>query len=678
MDYIPIMTKPYPDEMLYSWFYRLSEMNGLSLSIFGKAFLGFTGIYSGEFPVEVRHEYVRLCEKMLYEGNNAQTYLDHSTLRFNALFMPQKKIYRYVNSITLHRDELNPPYKSLSDHIYACPECIKEDRKIYGTAYLHVSHNIGGVKFCKKHRKPLQQFHGPHFQVCEFDLDHFTPVPINTERIVEYEYACFVYELYNSGINCYVEDIKSAAIARMTEMGYSVHGEGYNKLEEDFNRTEYTSLSDKTLRYCFDNYMIKKKAYPCRDFIPLLLFLFGSVPVLTGYLINNEPVMKSSVCNNCGKTYLSLCDERYSMGLCPDCYTQVPLQERFDSLISVSNDDEYHAVTQFESMNGRVDIKHSCGNITSAIPRNFIYGEGRCICERYNDDVWNAHFSALKRYKAQYNTANVPKRYKYKDFSLGLWCQKMRNDKANGVLSIEREIALLDIGFDFTPFDTAWNRIFDIYKDYVNETGNSYVSRGVAYKGIRLGEWYNNNRRHCIDGKMNQDRIDKFKAVYPDFPNIPEKPVKEEKPHKKIVRFEEAVELLLRYERENGTMNIPKRKEYGGYKLGIWANQMRSKRRQGILPVEQIERLNDIGFDWNPLQTKWNGDIERYKRYVRETSVTEIPKEATYDGFAIGYWYSNLKISRKNGSLTDNQIADITKINPSFMRKREQGYISVQ
>lgn len=169
-------------------------------------------------------------------------------------------------------------------------------------------------------------------------------------------------------------------------------------------------------------------------------------------------------------------------------------------------------------------------------------------------------------------------------------------------------------------------------------------------------------------GTLSKEKLLEIREINPDFPNLPVKEKKTEPPkEKKKVYFDEAVELFLEYRKEYKTQNIPKRKEYKGYKLGIWANQMRAKKTQGILPAEQIERLNEINFDWNPLDTKWNGDMDRYRKYIQSGGKPEIPKERDFEGFAIGYWYANLKISYRNGSLTEEKIQEVRDINPGFM-----------
>ena len=59
------------------------------------------------------------------------------------------------------------------------------------------------------------------------------------------------------------------------------------------------------------------------------------------------------------------------------------------------------------------------------------------------------------------------------------------------------------------------------------------------------------------------------------------------------------------------------------------------KKTQGILPAEQIERLNEINFDWNPLDTKWNGDMDRYRKYIQSGGKPEIPKERDFEGLLL-------------------------------------------
>lgn len=665
MSYIPIMTEPYPDELLYSWIHRLSKINGLSISMFAKQYLNQRGIFSGELLYDIRHEFVYLIQNMFDVTDPTGLYLDHSSFRFDSLFRTQKTNCRIANNITLHPDSINPKLKR-DIKIYACSECIKEDIRIYGEPYLHVRHHIGDASYCGKHKTLLMRYTGKRSHECEFIPETYKTIEPIKDKDTEYEYSCFVEDLYDLCAAGSVEDLKNAIVKRLNEYGYALHGEGYDRLEKDFNGSEYPRLLDKGLRYCIDNYLIKKKAYPCRDMMPLLMFLFESAKDLKEYMGDAEEMLMNAVCTRCKRKFLSIYDIRYSMGLCSDCYSGIPLADKFENAVRIANGSGYHVLSPFYSMNSRIEVLHSCGRVTSFVPRNLIYGESRCPCEKAYDDVWKEHFELLRDYKNIYGS-NVPKRTVYKNFSLGEWCQKMRQDRAKSILSKDKEMALLSIGFDFEPNRSAWQKAFGIYKRYVKETGSGHVTRGVIYEGFRLGEWYGNLKKRYQKGTMTAEQILQVKILYLDFPKTLDKPDKEPKQTKPHVRFEDAVVLLEQYYEEYGTHDIAKSVEYKGYKLGRWANQMRAKRKQGILPKKQIDKLNEAGFDWEPLKTKWEKDFSRYRRYVKANEKTEVPKGAWFEHFAIGYWYSNLKISRKNGSLSEEQLKDILSINPGFV-----------
>lgn len=648
MSYIPFITTAYPDELMYSWISRLIIENGICPALFGKLYLDKPGIFSGEIPYDIRHEFTFLCKSMPEMPGMAGFYYEHTTFRFDMLFTLKKTADRYVRAITMHSDKTNPPLSRNYTEIYVCPDCMEEHK------YIHIEHQLGETCYCAKHKKKLMRFSGKEL----FEPDNEGTVA------AELAYSEFVYGIYQTKINGVLEDLKRAFITKLKENGYALHGERYLAFEKDFMGSSYAVLMDKDVRYCFENYLIKKKTFDPRDFIPLLMFLFKDAGELALYVGDNEPLLKDGVCKNCGRAYLSAADEPFSMGLCPDCYARISINDKFKNMVKIAGMGEYKAISDFVSMNSRVRFLHSCGEVTELLPRSFIYGNSRCPCEKRLDERWGSYFKLLLEYKKENGHTNVPKRLEYRKVKLGQWCQMMR--KYKDTLPIDRRDRLEEIGFDFDPNGSAWDKTFSIYKRYVEETGSGHIIRSVVYDGFKLGEWYGNLKKSYSMGRIDDERLAKIRELYPEFPKTPikEKMVKVNKPR---VSFEEAVKLLKQYYKEYKTHDIAKTVEYKGYKLGRWANQIRAKRKQGILSDDKIAALDDIGFVWDPIQSKWERDLARYKRYVEATGRTEIPKEAGFEYFAIGYWYSNLKVSRKNNSLTSQQLCDISKVNPDFM-----------
>lgn len=91
------------------------------------------------------------------------------------------------------------------------------------------------------------------------------------------------------------------------------------------------------------------------------------------------------------------------------------------------------------------------------------------------------------------------------------------NDKKDGKLSADREQCLLDIGFDFDPHETEWNRRFEQYKRYVEQAGDGYISRRTDFEGEHLGAWVETQRKRHQDGKMSVERAGKLLSLNPNI-----------------------------------------------------------------------------------------------------------------------------------------------------------------
>lgn len=266
------------------------------------------------------------------------------------------------------------------------------------------------------------------------------------------------------------------------------------------------------------------------------------------------------------------------------------------------------------------------------------------------------------------NIDNITKTTIWEGQKLGQWVSITRRKAAKGLLTDNEREKLDEIGFTYKKTKKQWEESFNKYQRYILKTGDGHVSKDVIFEEFKLGQWYSDIKCAYSKGTLSEKRLLAIRKVYPLFPERPRKKIEKVKVNqKKKIYFDEAVELFLEYREKYKTQNIAKSVVCKGYKLGIWANQMRAKRKQGTLPKKQVEKLSSINFDWNPLETKWNNDLNRYQRYILDYGKPEVPKERKFEGFSLGYWYSNLKISYRNGSLTDEKLNEIRNINPRFM-----------
>ena len=72
--------------------------------------------------------------------------------------------------------------------------------------------------------------------------------------------------------------------------------------------------------------------------------------------------------------------------------------------------------------------------------------------------------------------------------------------------------------------------------------------------------------------------------------------------------------------------------------LGRWCQRMRKEYRNGKLSNFQIEKLNAIDFDWDPLETEWMRRYEQYKRYIKTTGSAKITRRGAFEGENLGAW----------------------------------------
>lgn len=134
----------------------------------------------------------------------------------------------------------------------------------------------------------------------------------------------------------------------------------------------------------------------------------------------------------------------------------------------------------------------------------------------YNDG-WEEKRKLLIKYKTCFGNTNIEKRAMYEGEALGIWCVKQRKDEKDGKLTEERKQKLLDIGFDFNPLETEWNRRFEQYKRYIAQTGQYHISRATDFEGEHLGAWVETQRKQYTKGKMSDERINHLLSINPNI-----------------------------------------------------------------------------------------------------------------------------------------------------------------
>jgi superfamily II DNA or RNA helicase len=282
---------------------------------------------------------------------------------------------------------------------------------------------------------------------------------------------------------------------------------------------------------------------------------------------------------------------------------------------------------------------------------------------------WDNAFTCLKTYRARVGDCCVPKDHIENGLNLGRWVEKQRR----GWLPEERRKKLNDLGFVWDPLFTDWEEGLKNLKSYKDRTGDWHVPVNHVENGFALGRWvsaqlkrkhilseseidrlaslgfdWGRNLAHWEQGfrhlKAYKDRVghcevrfhhveDNFKLGrwVTDQRNRKRTLSPEQKERLNAIGFawdvssknwEKAFACLEGYKNRTGDCSPPKKHIENSVKLGRWVhNQRRSKDK---LSDDQRQRLDEIGFEWNPRSkgAKANLGLKQPARAVAEQLVT--------------------------------------------------------
>jgi hypothetical protein len=80
---------------------------------------------------------------------------------------------------------------------------------------------------------------------------------------------------------------------------------------------------------------------------------------------------------------------------------------------------------------------------------------------------------------------------------------------------------------------------------------------------------------------------------------------------------------LLCYKAEHGNVNVPANWPSG---LGAWVSTQRGRKKKGIIFSDQVQRLEAIGFDWEPLNSSWNEMFNELLEYKSTNGNVNVPQ----------------------------------------------------
>jgi hypothetical protein len=201
---------------------------------------------------------------------------------------------------------------------------------------------------------------------------------------------------------------------------------------------------------------------------------------------------------------------------------------------------------------------------------------------------WDVTFNALSQYAEESGTAMAPE--SFRDSSgiwLGRFCQKMRNDYRNGVLSEDRIAKLEQLaGWEWYPYEAEWKRKFESLRELAIQNGSLTAAHRLGISQT-LRTWSSAQRTAYIKGNLDQQKIEQLESIN----GWTWDPLKS--------AWEDGFLILEKYVSQNGHARVPHGFIYDGFNLGSWVLGQRRRFAEQLIKPDQEKRLESLtGWVW--------------------------------------------------------------------------------
>jgi hypothetical protein len=251
------------------------------------------------------------------------------------------------------------------------------------------------------------------------------------------------------------------------------------------------------------------------------------------------------------------------------------------------------------------------------------------------EDLWEEGFAALQSFKAREGHCLVPQRHVEGAFRLGKWVRSQR--KSRDTMPAECRQRLDAIGFSWDPLKLIWEDGLGSLKQYQAREGHCRVPQRHIEGTFKLGMWVHNQRG--IKTKLSDKRRRRLDAIGFVW-NL----------HDSI--WEEGLTALERFKAREGHLRVPRRHIEDNFKLAQWVTVQR--RFQEAMPAERRQRLNAVGFAFDPYEMSWQKALAALTAFKAREGHCRVPMLHVEGAIKLGAWVTNQR-ARKDEMRADRR-----------------------
>jgi hypothetical protein len=252
---------------------------------------------------------------------------------------------------------------------------------------------------------------------------------------------------------------------------------------------------------------------------------------------------------------------------------------------------------------------------------------------------WENGFTHLKSFREREGHCKVPQLHTENGFRLGLWVATQRQHKSK--LSAEQRRRLDELGFVWTPHESAWEDGFSALKSYKKREGHCDVPSKHVENGVSLGSWVRDQRsKRATLSTERRRRLDELGFAWAIISG----------------KWENAFSYLKSYNDREGHCRVPTDYKVSGFRLGSWVREQRSSK--DTMPTERRQRLDELRFVWDVSSAQWEKAFNYLSTYKEREGDCLVPFEHIENGFRLGGWVNVQRTKKSQLSAERRQRLD--------------------
>jgi superfamily II DNA or RNA helicase len=214
---------------------------------------------------------------------------------------------------------------------------------------------------------------------------------------------------------------------------------------------------------------------------------------------------------------------------------------------------------------------------------------------RVYESTWDKMLDKMRSHLAAASEQGSKKRMPK---ALRAWAITQRMRHRNAKLSTDRVAKLTSIGFDWNPHASQWQRLYEQLREYHRIHNHCRVP--AEWKENRLlAHWVAVQRARRKAGKLSAERREALDLLGFDW--IADQAGGEaRRPPSSPASWKQMFSKVKEFWEVNGNFVFPHKSA-----LSTWAIDQRILRRRKQLDPVRERALDEIGFDWEPIENRW-------------------------------------------------------------------------